>query len=119
MRANINLIATNNITNTNSKLTSGKQINLVAANNITLTNSQSPLLSQTALLKTTNLINPNKKLFSITPGSIKDDAETQRAALAFNAGTDIQISSGNNINITNNQFNSGGNLYECWISREG
>jgi filamentous hemagglutinin len=90
------------ITLQNSIIDTGGKLSLAASNNISITNDKNFKVSSLGFT-------PSSLTFSAS--SIKDDATTSRSGLAFNAASDIQITSLGNISIANNYFNTGGSIF--------
>ncbi|MFT6386473.1 MAG: hypothetical protein ACJAUU_001168, partial [Rickettsiales bacterium] len=74
-----------------------------------LISSKSPFFANESSPSIGNASANNASLLSAS--SLKDDAILRRSASSFNAGTDIQIVSGGDVNIANNQFNAGGSIF--------
>ncbi len=98
----LNINATNNINLKNTLINSAAKTKITAGGDITLKND-SNFITSFATAQNTAL--------AIGTSSIKDDAISSRSAAIFNAGTDIEINSGSNINISNNYFQSGGSIF--------
>jgi hypothetical protein len=122
---NLSLTSLDNITLTNATLQSTNKTSLNALGNINISGNLAKLntisvpsavqkssLSSTKSFSTSSTTSPI--LFSTsstTATDLKDDASTSRSAAIFNAGTDIEINSSSNINISNNYFQSGGSIF--------
>lgn len=115
------LNAGGNINLLNSILNSDGVTSISAKENISIENSigyqafytpeiisktaSQPIASKVAgLFAATSTISPEAQ-------NIIDDAINARSAATFNAGSDIQIVSGSNINIAHNQVNTGGSIF--------
>jgi len=90
------------ITLQNSIIDSAGKLSLAASNNISIANDKNFKVSSLDFA-------PSSLTFSAS--SIKDDAATARSGLAFNAASDIQITSLSNISVANNYFNTGGSIF--------
>ncbi len=102
---NINISTTNNITLKNTLLNSGNKITL-SAKDINISND--PISLSVSTLRATSA-KSGESLFSTS--SIKDDAESARSAITFNALSDIELNSTGSINIDNNYLNTGGSIF--------
>ncbi|MBU6338372.1 MAG: hypothetical protein KGQ36_00140 [Rickettsiales bacterium] len=122
-------IPTSGITLQNTYLSSGGKTSLSALGDISIKNDDALKLTTISDIFAASNLSVNSALSSssriaskfsasdvlaLTSASIsspKDDAAAARAALTFNAGSDIEITSLGNINIANNYTNSGGSIF--------